>query len=343
MFEQLNASGQSLKNIILKPEKANTTASQRIVDLINNHRPENSFFTPEVVKNTLTTFAGNLHQSHLLYYFGKYSPKPMPSGKRNLSILPANNPLAGFTDLVRALLFDQPVIFRYSSANKRILPALADFMSTEIPEIHKNVTFTGEMVPNPDTIFTYEISPENQLMHKYFQKYNGVIRQRKKSAALLRGREDKLQLKNLAHGMMAYFGQSSHNISKLFIPEDYSMKDLMESFEEYKDLFDHNTYRNNYDYYKSVFLMNKEIYDDNGFVLFKEDKNSLINPLSVIYFERYGSLSEAEERIKNQPFKKIYSPGHGYPLKEDFLYPDLFELEENQRFLEAMSIVEKQP
>ncbi|MCF8232226.1 MAG: hypothetical protein K9J27_08560 [Bacteroidales bacterium] len=341
MFEQLNASGQRLKNLTFEPEKANTTASQRIIDLIYNHHPENSFFAPEVVKNTFITFAGNLKHAHLLYYFGKYSPQPTHPGKKNLSILPANNPLAGFTDLIRALLFDQPVIFRYPSANKKILPALVDFMSTEIPEIHKSITFTGEMVPNPDTIFTYELAPENQLMHKYFQKYNGVIRQRKKSAALLSGREDELQLKNLVHGMMAYFGQSSHNISKLFIPENYSMKNLKENFGEYKDLFDHNTYRNNYDYYKSVFLLNKEVYDDNGFVLFKQDQDHTINPLSVIYFERYKSLSEAKERIKKQPFKKIYSSENGYPSKEDFLYPDLFELEENQRFLEAMSIVDK--
>ncbi|MCF8308213.1 MAG: hypothetical protein K9I68_04305 [Bacteroidales bacterium] len=340
MFEQLNAIGHKLNDIRTNPESTKASTSQRLLELINIHYYENPFFTPEVIKNTLDTFAKNLSQSHLLYYFGDYSPKTEHSDKKAVSILPANNPLAGFTDLVRALLFKQPIIFKYPSANKRILPALVNFMSTEIPEIHKIVTFTGEMVSNPDIIFTYELSPENHIMYKYFQKYNGVIRKRKKSAALLTGREDELQLKNLAHGMMAYFGQSSHNISKLFIPEEYSLKGLKESFEEYKDLFDHNTYRTNYDYYKSVFLMNKENYDDNGFVLFKENKQRSINPLSVIYFERYNKRSEAEEHVKNQPFKKFYFPTNGYPEKEEILYPDLFALEDNSRFLEAMNITE---
>eukprot|EP00825_Cyclidium_porcatum_P017934 TRINITY_DN20581_c0_g1_i1.p1 TRINITY_DN20581_c0_g1~~TRINITY_DN20581_c0_g1_i1.p1 ORF type:complete len:193 (-),score=15.54 TRINITY_DN20581_c0_g1_i1:312-890(-) len=88
------------------------------------------------------------------------------------------------------------------------------------------------------------------------------------------------------------------NVSKLFVPEGYSFVKFFEANESWNDLANHNKYRNNYDYYKSIFLVNSIPFADNGFLLLKEDR-AIASPVSVINFEKYGNLEVVEQELNN--------------------------------------------
>jgi len=241
--------------------------------------------------------------------------------------------------MIRALIFRKPILFRISSANKKFLPAIVDFLKQDIPEIDQLVGFTEGITPTPDVIFTYEIEPGDTNRRKYFSRYNGVVRERKKSAAVLTGHEEMSDLKILVHGMMSYFGQNRHNISKIFIPHDFDLDKFRDSFQDYEFLPDNNKYRNNYDYYKSVYLLNKEKFHDNGFVIFKEDSNQMMNPLSVIFYEQYDDRDKLQNQLEKLPFHKIYAMDKKDFSAADFLYPDLLALEDNHQFLKALKVI----
>ena len=92
-----------------------------------------------------------------------------------------------------------------------------------------------------------------------------------------------------------YYGLGCRNISKLYVPKDYVFNHFFESIEEYSKILNHHKYQNNYDYNKSIYLVNKNDHLDNGFLLVKKDEN-LTSPLAVVFYEEYDNL----ESVTNQ-------------------------------------------
>jgi len=338
IIEKLDIAGKRLAVAIDQFINNDQSAYYKLLELTLRLSHENSFFTEKELFNALRTIVRNLDKVVLEHHFGHYSQPTANGSEKILSLIPSNNPLGGFTDLVRALIFRKPVIFRLPKENKKFLPALVQFMKEYIPDIDGFVSFTEEMIPRPDVLFTYELEKTNSEQRKYFSRYDGVVRDRIKSAAVLDGNETQKQLTNLAHGVLAYFGQNRHNVSKLFVPEEYDFEKLMPGFKEYKHLFDHNTYRNNYDYYKSIYLINKDPHFDNGYLLFREEQYQTINPLSVIFFEKYNDSNELKEKIERNDFLKVYRVSN-LLNRQEMLFPDLFSLENNALFLKALKVI----
>ncbi|STC99826.1 Uncharacterised protein [Chryseobacterium carnipullorum] len=85
-------------------------------------------------------------------------------------------------------------------------------------------------------------------------------------------------------------------MTRVFIPEDFVIDRLFESFVGFQDIINHHKYANNYDYNRAVYLLNQDKFWDNNFVMMKEDEK-LFSPLSVINFSRYSSLDEVKSFI----------------------------------------------
>ena len=105
-------------------------------------------------------------------------------------------------------------------------------------------------------------------------------------------------LKQLAKDIFLYFGLGCRNVSKLYLPSGYDTDKLFNAFFDYKDVINHLKYSNNYDYNKTVYLMNSEKLLDNGFVLLKEDK-SIQSPVATVFFEYYNNRSELNDFIED--------------------------------------------
>jgi hypothetical protein len=54
---------------------------------------------------------------------------------------------------------------------------------------------------------------------------------------------------------------------------------------------------NNYQYYRSVYLLNRIPHSDNGFLLLKEDEN-YNSPVGVVYYQYYSSLDQLVQKLK---------------------------------------------
>ena len=67
---------------------------------------------------------------------------------------------------------------------------------------------------------------------------------------------------------------------------------------------DHHKYNNNYDYNKSIFLVNQDKHLDNGFLLLKND-HKLASPLAVLYYEEYMSQVQLPQLL--EPLEDRYN------------------------------------
>jgi hypothetical protein len=117
--------------------------------------------------------------------------------------------------------------------------------------------------------------------------------------AVLTGKETAAEIAMLGHDIFDYFGLGCRNVSKLYIPKDYDIKYFYEPLEPFQPIVNHFKYNNNYDYNKSIYLVNAATHYDNGFLLLKEDTN-IASPLAVLYYERYQNLNEVQERLNQE-------------------------------------------
>src|SRR5690606_20275996 len=107
------------------------------------------------------------------------------------------------------------------------------------------------------------------------------------------------ELKALGRDIFDYFGLGCRSVSKIYIPKGYDIAVFFQAIESYSTIRDHFKYNNNYDYNKSIYLINKDKHYDNGFLLLKEDE-ALASPLSVLYYEEYDDISAVATKINAQ-------------------------------------------
>ena len=116
---------------------------------------------------------------------------------------------------------------------------------------------------------------------------------------MLTGNETSEQLYELGHDIFDYYGLGCRNVSKLLVPKGYNFNFFFESIEAYQPIINHHKYNNNYDYNKSIYLVNSDKHFDNGFLLLKEDER-LASPLAVLYYGYYDDLDSVQTQLEEQ-------------------------------------------
>jgi hypothetical protein len=130
----------------------------------------------------------------------------------------------------------------------------------------------------------------------YFGKYPHIIRRNRQSVAVLTGEESDSDLRGLADDVFLFFGRGCRSVTKLFVPAGFDLSRLDKAFSAYSWVADHYKYRNNLDYYKSVFLVNRTGFYDGGFYLLTKSL-SMLPPVSTIYYEFYRDIGDVYSKL----------------------------------------------
>ncbi len=269
---------------------------------------ENPLFTRKNVMHALEVLEVNLTEKNL---FALNEKIELRKEVRISTLIAEKDILSGFSDWLMAILTGNAITFQLPENNRRFLPEVVSWFVKEHPEMQPYFSFTEGRIEKPEYLLTYPLEENEQQLIKYFKAYPGVARMKKKSVAVLTGEESREDLKILVEGTMRFFSQGNHRVSKILVPEGYDFTRLLESFEDYMELKDHHSYRNNYDYYKSIYLLNQENFFDNELVLIKEDDKQFLSPLSVIYFSYYQSKKQLPEMIDQRYVSGVYDSQSG--------------------------------
>ena len=170
-----------------------------------------------------------------------------------------------------------------------------------------------ERLNSIDAVIATGSNNSSRYFEAYFGKYPNIIRKNRTSVAILDGNESSAELAQLGKDIFAFYGLGCRNVTKLYVPKDYSFNLFYESIFEYATVLDNIKYVHNYDYHKTLFLLNSEQMLDNEFLLIKEDTN-LRSPIGVLHYEYMSvekkdlvkSLNQSEEIqcvIENQSIK----------------------------------------
>ena len=280
----------------------NNTFYEKFNTLISEIKIHNPWFTENNVRYSISAIARNLEPEKLKKWLNinNYPELSEPNKKKKVGVVMAGNvPLVGFHDFLVVLISGNILISKLSSKDYHLLKAIADILIAINPEFKELLFFEKEYLAKTtsiDAIIATGSNNTSRYFEYYFEKYPNIIRKNRNSVAILTGNETKEDLQKLADDIFLYFGLGCRNVTKLFIPVDYNFNPFFEAIEHYNFIKDNNKYANNYEYNKSIYLMNKIAHLDNGFVLLKEDSD-FFSPISTIFFEYYTNIYKLAELI----------------------------------------------
>ncbi|KQC02239.1 acyl-CoA reductase [Pedobacter sp. Hv1] len=280
---------QKLSEFMAKP----SDEFKNVAESIQHH---NAWFTPTEVNKALASLSKMLNTADLEAWFEQININPTP--KKVGLILAGNIPLVGFHDVLCVLAIGNIAMIKMSSADDKLLPALLKQLVIFEPELATQISYV-ERLKDFDAIIATGSNNTSRYFDYYFGKVPNIIRKNRNSVAVLSGHETTAELENLGHDIFDYFGLGCRNVSKIYVPENYDMKNFFEPIEQYQKIIDHFKYNNNYDYNKSIYLVNSAKHLDNGFILVKEDKN-FVSPLAVLFYEEYKTIAEIEAKLNEQ-------------------------------------------
>ncbi len=261
---------------------------------------ENPWFTRFFIKKALYAIGISLTEDKINAWLTQYPElnKQVKKPQRIGLVNAGNIPMVGFHDFLNVLVSGHIYYGKLSEKDKHLPKALAEILIDINPVYKERIFFEASALKNFDAIIATGSNNSSRYFEFYFGKYPHIIRSNRNGVAVLTGEETNEELQGLADDIFMYFGMGCRNVSKLYVPENYKPDKFFENLRKYEFLKDHNKYMNNYDYNKSIFLMNRDIFYDNEFVLLKEN-NNLSSPISVVYYEFYQDINKVKEQLEN--------------------------------------------
>lgn len=261
---------------------------------------QNNWFTPSSIELSLRGITRYLQKKELVDWVSKY-PLQGISNKTVGVIMAGNIPLVGFHDFLCVLLSGHRLKLKLSSQDCFLFKQIIQILNDIQPQLTSRIEI-AQMLKNVDAYIATGSDNSARYFEYYFSKFPNIIRKNRTSVAVLTGQESKDDLLNLGHDILDYFGLGCRNVSKIYVPENYDFYDFMKTIEEHFTPNAHHKYRNNYDYNKSIYLVNREPHLDNEQILIRED-SSLVSPIAVVYYEKYSSSRDILQKLSRDDSK----------------------------------------
>ena len=258
---------------------------------------ENRWFIPEFVSLSVESIALNFLQpdslDKLIYSYNLPDENRHP--KKVGIVMAGNIPLVGFHDFLCVFLTGHIAFIKPSSKDEALIKHLTQKLIEWENSLVSMIQF-AELLKGCDAYIATGSNNTSRYFEHYFRKYPHIIRRNRTSVASLTGYETKEELEKLADDVYQYFGLGCRNVTKIFVPKAYDFIPLLQVFNKYDYLINHNKYKNNYDYNLAILLINSRYYMTNGSILLVED-SSITSPISQLNYEFYLDKATVQKKL----------------------------------------------
>ncbi len=288
--------GNILKFIDSPLAGSNRGKIENLKRLIEESRVYNPWFTVENVRNAVYSLGCSLEEDKIRKWLQMYDLSNTIESKKVGVVMAGNIPLVGFHDFLCVLISGHQFLGKLSSNDQKLLPAISEILIELEPGFKGKIEFTENKLQKFDAIIATGSNNSARYFEYYFGKYPHIIRKNRNGVAVFTGKESKEELAAFGKDVFLYFGMGCRSISKVFVPKGFKFDSFFEAIERFKTEMDQFKYMNNYEYYKSIYLINQVPHFDNGFLLVKKDP-AYSSPPSVLYYEEYEDIASLKNRL----------------------------------------------
>ncbi|MGM5629641.1 acyl-CoA reductase [Apibacter raozihei] len=306
---------EGVRNVLhqfIKNEVTDTPSYSEFENSLRLAEIKNPWFTKKNILTALEYWDRVLTSNTLFSWLEKYSYKDVQTKTIGL-VLAGNIPMVGLHDCLCVLLLGFKAKIKLSSKDNVLIPFILNLWKEFCDELEFEFV---EKLEKFDAVITTGSNNTARYFEYYFKDIPHIIRKNRTSAAILTGNESEDELIKLSNDIFTYFGLGCRSVTQVFIPENFDLDRLFQSFIQQQDVIHHNKYANNYDYNKAIYLMNNDQFWDNNFIMLKNSEE-LYSPIGVLYFTRYDTLLSVESFMNSHSDKIqcIVSGSHAFPFK----------------------------
>jgi len=260
---------------------------------------ENPWFTEANIQDALTGLAYMLRPEALKKWLEQYNLGHRYTGKTVGMVLAGNIPMVGFHDIFTTCLAGHKALAKTSSQDRRLLPLLFKAFNEALGGEVFEIEWTEGKLENMDAVIATGSNNTSRYFEYYFGKYPHIIRKNRTSVAILTGDESEEELKELGRDIFSYFGMGCRNVSKLYVKEDFDLDRFFKAIYDYNEIINHHKYANNYDYYRALWMMNREDLLENGFLILRPS-DAIASPIATLFYERFEDEGVLRESLKGK-------------------------------------------
>ena len=263
--------------------------------LFQQAQNQNAWFTPQSLEQAMKGIQVLLDAQALEKWVINYSFSETDQPQQIGLMLAGNIPGVGFHDILAVLIAGHSACIKLSSQDS----ALPLWLLNQLKKIESRFSeriFIEELLKNKQAYIATGSDNSARYFNYYFGKYPHLIRSNRTSVAILQGDESTADLQALGHDIFDYFGLGCRNVSKVFVKNQEQLTQLLDALQSFEWVANHHKYFNNYEYNKSIYLVNGNSHLDNGFLLLKESTD-LVSPIGVLFYEIYEDELELQSKL----------------------------------------------
>ena len=292
--------------------------------LIQEAEKHNGWFTDEQVRHAMQSWSKALTRDTLEAWAESY-PYAERSDKLVGVIMAGNIPMVGLHDMLSVLMSGHRVLLRPSSDDHVLMRMVAAILDKLDEGYKTRISWAEGKMTDFDAVIATGSNNTARYFEYYFSKVPHIIRKNRNAIAILDGSESEEEIEALGQDIFQYFGLGCRNVSKIYVPMDFDLDRFFKGVFSQSEIIQHNKYANNYDYHKSIYLLNGDNILENGFMLLKETE-ALTSPVATVGYERYEDesqlraiLNEREDEIQCIVSKRDVPFGQAqYPSLSDY-------------------------
>lgn len=267
---------------------------QQLDELIDKCFIYNGWFNRPNVEKALAGISHLLEEKELRTFAGRIIE---PTAPKVVAVIMAGNiPAVGFHDFMCVLLSGHRILIKHASDDALLIPFFAAWLGLNEPSLRGQMAWAEGKLEKFDAVIATGSDNSSRYFEHYFGKYPHIIRKNRSSIAILEGTESKEQLAALGNDVFDYFGLGCRNVSKVLVPKGYKLDTLFEGLYPFAGIMDNKKYANNYEYNRAVYLLNKEAFFDNNFLLIKYS-TGFHSPVGVLFCEEYTEQKDLLSKI----------------------------------------------
>lgn len=214
-------------------------------------------------------------------------------------VLAGNIPLVGFHDVLCCFISGHNILAKLSAKDEILMKAIVGRLVELNDEIGSRILLS-ERLKGFDAIIATGSNSSSTYFKEYFGKYPNIIRKNRNAIAVLSGDESEADFIALGHDIFNYFGLGCRNVSKLYVPEGYKFDFLLGTLHDhYKELANHDKYRNNFDYNNALFMLNKVKYLMSGSLIITE-ADAISSRIATVHYNYYSDLLALETELSDK-------------------------------------------
>lgn len=274
-------------------------ARPELADVAQQANYRNNWFTVGNSLNALQAIANEfLTDEKLTWWLSQYPAEPIVTPRTVGVVMAGNIPAVGFHDLLCVLLSGHHLLAKLSGQDFVLIHYLIQKLVDINPAVGSWVE-EAERLNAADAFIATGSNNTARYFEYYFGKKPHIIRRNRTSVGLLMGEETDDEFQKLGHDISDYYGLGCRNISTILVPETrnggpYDFTPLLRTLEpQVSHYLNNHKYQNNYDYNKSIYLINAVPHLDNGYLLVTQN-DGLVSPISVLYYQTYRMQADAD-------------------------------------------------